>query len=107
MLSFVRFRAAAVLAAETYLSAKKKKELTGQDTNLLQPCIAVGVIVAASGLVYTRNDVLGRVGLLFSSIAAFVIIGNYAKRFLEAGKFLQEPLELENKPSVDCFFFLV
>merc|ERR1719389_1017541 len=50
---------AAVLAAETYLSAKKKKELTGQDTNLLQPSIAVGVIVAASGLVYTRNDVLG------------------------------------------------
>ena len=77
---------AIALAAETYLSAKKKKELTGEDTNLLHPGIAVGVITVSAGLVSTQNDVLGRVGLLFSSIAAFAIIGKYAKRFLEAGE---------------------
>jgi len=75
---------AALLAAETYLSAKKKKELTGEDTNLFHPSIVVGVIVVSSGLVSSRNELLGKVGLLFTSIAAFAVIGKYAKRFLEA-----------------------
>ena len=45
---------ALAIAAETYLSAKKKKEETGEDTNLFHPTAVVGVIVASSGLIYSR-----------------------------------------------------
>jgi len=77
---------AAALAAETYLTAKKKKELTGEDTNFVHPAAVIGVILLSSGLIQTQNDLLGKVGFLFSSIAAFAVIGKYAKRFLEAGE---------------------
>ncbi len=90
--SFCFFLVAALLAAETYLSAKKKKELTGEDTNLFHPSIVVGVIVVSSGLLSSRNELLGKVGLLFTSIAAFAVIGKYAKRFLEAGEYHYQSL---------------
>ena len=77
---------ALAIAAETYLSAEKKKEETGEETNFFQPSVVIGAIILSSGLVYSRNELLGRVGLLFTSIAAFAVIGNYAKRFLDAGE---------------------
>ena len=59
---------------------------------MFHPSIVVGVIVVSSGLVSSRNELLGKVGLLFTSIAAFAVIGKYAKRFLEAGEYHYQSL---------------
>ncbi|QDZ21793.1 hypothetical protein HOP50_06g43340 [Chloropicon primus] len=94
---------AVAVAAETFLSARKKKELTGEDTNFFQPAVIVGVIAVSSGLVYTRNDLLGRVGLLFNSIAAFAVIGSYSKRFLEAPESSNEENEFPGPKGTPAF----
>ena len=80
------FAFALLFAAETLSTARKNKEETGEDTNLFEPTAVVGVIAASSVLIYTRNDLLGRLGLLFAAIAAFYVIGKYSKRFLDAGE---------------------
>lgn len=47
---------------------------------------AVGLQLLSSGLVLTRSELWARIGLLLCSIVAFVIIGKYAKQFLDAGQ---------------------
>ena len=67
-------------------STSKNVEL-GEETNWTPIIAAIGSIFVCSGMIYSQNELIGKIGFLLCSIITFILIGRYSKIFLDAGKF--------------------
>jgi len=74
------------IGIENYYSSSRR----GKDANWVPTFVAMGSLFASAGLIFTQSELWGRVGFLFCAIITFVVIGKYAKQFLDAGELPSE-----------------